>query len=107
MSEKRIKLAEAMGWTDFIGDYGLPPGARDARPNTHGHGFPPDPFTDANDERDVFRYVMKQRFSMRRAFWKEFEKIIRDRAGAVVAWPDILMLAEDGDMAEAALKVLE
>jgi len=104
---ERIKLSEAMGWRqihDSPGHWyppGLPPLA-----NAFGHTLP-DPFTDANDERAVFRYVMEQRFSTRQAFWRELRKIILADKLANVAWPDVLMFAKDGDMARAALKVIE
>ncbi len=55
--DDRIKLAKAMGWTDFIDEVGLPPGARGQKPITQGHGLPPDPFTDANDDYAVLEWM--------------------------------------------------
>ena len=90
----RIKLAEAMGWTDFIEEFGLilPPGARDARPITQGHQLPPDPFTDANDDYAVLKWIHAQHF-----------KVYMYSALGPDAHP---LDYKIGDYARAALKVL-
>ncbi len=112
-----IKLNLIMGWVRDPG-----PGGSDARfypPNWywmlhrsgpgwyHALGLP-DPFTHATAEREVFRFVMRERFSIRQKFWRELRDIIVARLDAKnAAWPDLLMFAKDGDMARAALKVLK
>ncbi len=105
--QDRIKLVEAMGWEKQ--DHPIDRSQQYfKRPDG---GIVPissfDPFIDANDERSIFRHVMTMRFSKRQAFWTELYKIIRVRIDQNVSWPEILMFAEDGDYAHAALKVLE
>lgn len=108
--DDRIKLAEAMGWTDFIGEVGLPPGAKDARPVTQGHQLPPDPFTDANDDYAVLEWIRNQvgeehgwlpsgkaRWSSSDEWWPFYEQFGNVTAASY----------KIGDYARAALKVLE
>ncbi len=115
-----IKLNLIMGWVRDPGPEGSD--ARFYPPNWywllhrsgpvwyHALGLP-DPFTHATAEREVFRFVMRERFSIRQAFWRELREIIVAHIEVEVdfniAWPDILMFARDGDMARAALKVLK
>ena len=96
----RIKLAEAMGWTDFIGEAGLPPGAKDQRPVVCGHGLPPDPLTDANDDYAVLEW-------MRTSDKAEQEVIggMSDKMLDLLNWN--CWEYEVGDFARAALKVIE
>ncbi len=104
--DDRIKLAEAMGWTDFIGDAGLPPGARGQRPQTQGHQHPPDPFTDANDDYAVLEWMRNTVLEHRQTsplgkvpahLWEFFELINDAPRGDY----------KIGDYARAAISVLD
>ena len=70
-------------------------------------GFHPE--TDANDERAVFRHMCKQRFSVRNKFFRELDLIVQGHAAidAHIAWPSAMMFMKDGDIARAALKILD
>jgi len=66
-SEKRIKLAEAMGWHDFYEDKYHPCGYEDGQPVAWHTitGSPtgqilPDPLTDANDCEALIKHLVKQ-----------------------------------------------
>lgn len=68
-----------------------------------------DPFTNAEDERQTFRYMMRNAgFSMRQAFWRTLSHQIHTRLKTdfTIAWPDLFAHAEDGDIAESAYQVI-
>lgn len=96
--QDRIKLAEAMGWTDFICEAGLPPGAKGQKPMTQGHQLPPDPFTDANDDYAVLEHFRNKQkagggnYKADLANWIEWAYSVDYQIG---------------DYAKAALKVIE
>ena len=113
----QTKLAEAIGWKwdesmrprDFEG---YPDWSCWIKPNGDKWFSPddmPNPFTDANDERAVFRHMCKQRFSVRNKFLRELDRIVQGHAAidAHIAWPAAMMFMKDGDIARAALKVLD
>lgn len=108
----RIKLAEAMGWKHGKCHQSKKYDVwRDPKNSSHlvSDQQLPDPFTDANDERAVFRFMCGKRFSVRRKFFKELDRIVQDRLKIKehAAWPEAMMFMQDGDIARAALKVLE
>ena len=100
--EKRIKLAEAMGWHGFYKSvlYGHPCGYEQDKP-VESHSFTgnptgrilPDPFTDANDDYAVLEWMRQGEFVKQ----KQFELFLHDE-------PSFYVL---GDYARAALKVIE
>ncbi len=100
----RIKLAEAMGWTNSHQFRWDGPGDGEYRND------PPDPFTDANDDYAVLEWVRKlvadkhgtlpsgkARWSSSDKWWPFYEAITTAEASR----------HQVGDYARAALKVLE
>lgn len=130
MNRARAKLAEGMGW-QYIEPFGTKCGDFGKLPAGGGYWEKPsgqklagiglknprtpawNPFTDANDERAVFRHMMQQGFSTRQKYWRALRHIINERTdkltqgGIEAAWPDAIMFLEDGDWALAALRVIQ
>ena len=114
----RIKLAAAMGWTKDKTLTDPQVWAKPGKTEADGWYFDyqlPDPFTDANDEREVFKHICAQTFSVRSRFFRELDTIVQNRVfeladlvggGTRVAWPEAMMFMQDGDIARAALKVV-
>ena len=112
----RIKLAEAMGWTDIrmkhveMDGNSYPFGWSHESDNPKYREQIPDPFTNANDDYAVLEWMNNHRFSKRRKFSAalahELQKIEED-GSLKVAWPDAAMRYRIGDYARAALKVIE
>lgn len=105
--EKRIKLALLLGWRENVPPEAAGWWTHDANKD-HRVG-PPDPFTDANDERAVFRFMCGKIFSVRRLFFIELNRIVQERLDVPIrdAWPEAMMFIKDGDIAHAALKVIK
>lgn len=64
--------------------------------------------SDASADYEVLRYVWDNwLFSARLAFKASLTKILRDRAGDSVDWPDLLFYYRPGDYSRALLAVLD
>ena len=87
--EKRIKLAEAMGWTSW--------NARWLTPDHKTITDLPDPFTDANDDYAVLEWMREQ------ATWVVGD--VSDQFCDQLEWN--CWEYQIGDYARAALKVIE
>ena len=84
--DDRIKLTEAMGWSDCSDDMGKPP-------NCFGFDYLPDPFTDANDDYAVLEWVLKT--------WSDEDQLKFEYAA------DCHVLERKiGDYARATLKII-
>ena len=104
MTEDRIRLAEAMGWTTKFNSW-LRPGC-DPAASSSWCTAPPDPFTYANDDYQVLEWM--------RSFQAQVHDDLPD--GGYLVWKDFSeelcdtgpkTCYEIGDFARAALEVID
>ena len=103
--DDRIKLAKAMGLEIYSRGADTYPLRK-----LHNNLMQPfTPFTDANDERAVLRFMSTKPFSVRRRFFNELDRLVQNRLKIKehAAWPEAMIFIQDGDIAHAALEALE
>ncbi len=89
----RIKLAEAMGWATVMeGELWSPPDFTDMALRD----YPPNPFTDANDDYAVLEWARKKGYTLP-----------TDQRFSINMYLPHISLYQIGDYARAALKVIE
>ncbi len=104
MNNERIKLAEAMGWTnhdvDSVHTWMPPQYSEYHKTFARSEIYLPDPFTDANDDYAVLEWV-RTKAQNDQALWHKFVSATQDfpAIGYKVAY-------QIGDYARDALKVL-